>query len=70
MTINSESPDLLSREEYDHLSPVEQGYASYMQAEWPGSRLPKTNPYPPDSREHAAWTKGQTRAAMHAQDDT
>ena len=31
----------MTREDFDELSPRTQDYVSYMQAEWPGSDLPK-----------------------------
>jgi hypothetical protein len=52
----------MTREEYDALSPRQQGYVTYMRAEWPGAQIPKSNPYPSESPCHDEWQDG-ARAA-------
>lgn len=60
---------LISREEWLQLSPLQQGYALYMQAAWPTSELAgATNPYPEGSKKWKAFQQGELRAALAAQD--
>jgi hypothetical protein len=58
----------MTREEYDRLTPRQQGYTTYMRAEWPGARIPKTNPHPPRSEAHAEWDTGARRAYIEMLD--
>lgn len=60
---------LLTRAQYDALPPYEQGYATYMQAEHKGADLPKTNPYPANSREALQWERGSFQAMLAVQDE-
>lgn len=62
--------NLLTYAEYLTLSPASQGYAVYMQAEWPGSELKahENNPYALGSDEHAQWNEGAQVACMNVQD--
>ena len=59
---------LLTKVEYDQLTPAEQGYACYMQAAQPGSEIPDVNPYPVGSEAHTRFEKGQFLAMVFAQD--
>lgn len=64
----SEERKLLTPEEYNRLDPFTQGYATYMQAGWPGSRIPKKCPYTPGTREAGAWAEGAQAAVLDVQD--
>lgn len=59
---------LLTREEFDKLSPRAQGWVSYMEAEWPGSGLPRVCIYPEGSKDAADWADGAFAAVLNAQD--
>lgn len=59
---------LISKEEYDKLTPYEQGYATYMRAEYPGCYIPKVNPYEFDSQSYIEWNNGNTQAILDVQD--
>lgn len=61
---------LLTLAEYRKLDPKAQGYAVYMQAEWPKSELKshQRNPYQIGSRESDLWLQGQNIAVLEAQD--
>jgi hypothetical protein len=55
---------LMTRAEYDRVSPYTQGYAVYWEGNHPESELHGlTNPYAEGSPEYAAWNRGQTAAA-------
>lgn len=61
-------PPLLSLEEFQQLRPKTRGFVSYMQANWPGSGLPKDCPdtYSPEDRK--AWELGAYDAMLEAQE--
>ena len=61
---------LITLDAWKELPPKTQGYAWYMQAEWPGSELKdvKKNPYPEGSAAHAAFEEGVRRGVLEAQD--
>lgn len=51
------------------LSPFGQGYALYMQSNWPTSEIAKqTNPYAEGSDEWNEFRRGEQRGALDAQD--
>ncbi len=62
--------DLITLDAYKRLTPQQQGYVIYMQAEHPGSELKmyQENPYPTGSSEHMQWYDGQRMAVQVAQD--
>lgn len=59
---------LITPAEFKRLTARAQGYAVYMQAELPGSRLPKRCPYPVGSPKEKAWREGEFRAMLEMQD--
>jgi hypothetical protein len=62
---------LITFKEFQKLSPREQGYAAYMQAEQPGSELKhhQNNPYVGvNDAFEKAWNEGQMAACLDAQD--
>ena len=59
---------LLTKSEYDEMTPFRQGYATYMQAEWPGAVIPKGNPYPVGSTDGEQWFRGNYQAMIETQD--
>ena len=59
---------LMTRKEYNALTPEAKGYVSYMQAAWPGSKVPEKCPYPKGSSEHKMWTEGNFKAMLSVQD--
>ena len=60
---------LITLSEWRQLPPKTQGYAWYMQAEWPGSELKgEKNPYPDGSDAHVAFEEGVRRGVLEAQD--
>ena len=62
-------PKLITREEYNKLSPEQQGYVHYMQAAQPGSQLKGLkNPYAAGTSHHTAWKQGQAEAVQQVQD--
>lgn len=62
-------PKLISRREFDRLPPRAQGYAVYMQAEWPGSELRDMEcPYRQGTDERTEWEIGENIAMLEAQD--
>jgi hypothetical protein len=63
------SQNLLTKAEYDKLTPFQQGYVIYMQAEWPGSELKGLDcHYPAGSKEDIQWHDGQLRATLSVMD--
>ena len=62
--------DLVALEEYEKLTPRQQGYVVYLQAELPGSGLRghQGNPYPPGSRGATEWDRGARVACLQVQD--
>lgn len=60
---------LVTKSEWDALSPRAKGYILYAQAELEGSELKGLeNPYPAGSYEHIWFTQGESEAAIEAQD--
>jgi hypothetical protein len=60
---------LLSRAEWDRLSPFRQGFAVYMQSAWPRSELRGVkNPHAAGTKEHDDFVHGEHRAMLDAQD--
>jgi hypothetical protein len=60
---------LITKAEYDTLSPRTQGFIQYWQGGRPGSELKGlTNPYAAISKEHKDWDAGQANAVQEAQD--
>lgn len=60
---------LLTRAEWEKLSPFAQGYAIYMQEAHPGSELKGlTNPYPSGSTEAKEYDRGEFQATLDVQD--
>jgi len=60
---------LITKAEWDKLSPKSQGYACYMQGNLPCSELKDIHsPYPIDSREAKEFAAGEFTAMMDAQD--
>lgn len=58
----------MPREEYDALSAYEQGYVSYMRAEWSEWQIPKTNPFASGTVEAHDWNNGSQAAVLECQD--
>jgi hypothetical protein len=58
----------MTREEYDALTPLEQGYTTYMRAEWPEATIPKLNPYLKGSWQAGEWDKGAFAAYIEVLD--
>ena len=56
---------LVTKERYDELTPYEQGYIWYMQAEHAESKIPKRCPYPKRSKERKQFERG-SHTAMFA----
>ncbi len=60
---------LISLEEYKTLTPREQGYVVYLQADLPGSELKGLeNPYPEGTIPHQQWEGGAFMAVLEVQD--
>ena len=59
---------LITPTEYEKLGFYAQGYATYMQAERPGSRIPKKCPYQEGSVAAKKWTQGEFAAMLEVQD--
>lgn len=60
---------LYTLDEWQKLTPYQQGYALYMESSWPGSPLAEqVNPYAEGTLEHAQFQKGEHRATLNAQD--
>ena len=57
----------LSRAEYDRLNPFQQGLVTYMQGAWNPS-VPNANIYRKGSKQHRAFTEGEQRGVLIAQD--
>jgi hypothetical protein len=58
----------VTKEQWDLMNPEQQGYCTYMYSEWPHSRIPKTNPYQPGTREFADFAEGERIGVLDAQD--
>ncbi len=64
-----EDDRLVTKAEYDALSPRSQGYIAYWQGDRAGSELHGLkNPYAAGTPAHEAWNFGQTVATQNAQD--
>ena len=60
---------LITKAEWDRLTPKQQGYAQYMQGAWPGSELKRLkNPYKRGTDEYDQYKRGQAVAVQDAQD--
>jgi hypothetical protein len=60
---------LITLTEWRKLSAFSQGYALYMQADWPGSELAgQKNLYDEGTPEHTEFSHGERRAMLDAQD--
>ena len=60
---------LMSKAEYDRVSPYTQGYAVYWEGDQEGSELKGlTNPYAAGTKAHDDWNRGQQAATQDAQD--
>ena len=58
---------LITKAEYDKLTPRQQGYIQYMQGEWPGSKLKYChNSYPEGSAEYLSFIAGQMDGVWHS----
>jgi hypothetical protein len=68
MSDSSRERKLLTLEEFNALPPRSQGYASYMQAELPGSKLPKKCPAGYGIKERHEWQTGERLAVLEVQD--
>lgn len=64
----STEPKLLTLEQYQALTPGQQGYAHYMQAEWPESPIPKDCPYAKGTPESEAFGQGSFAAMLACQE--
>jgi hypothetical protein len=60
---------LITKREYDRMTPQQQGYVQYWQGDQQGSELRGLeNPYALDTTERARWDEGQRQACIDAQD--
>jgi hypothetical protein len=64
----AETNKLMSLEEWAKLTPKQQGYVHYMQAEHDGSPLPKEPPYKDGTPEAAQFAEGAMAGCLEAQD--
>jgi hypothetical protein len=64
------SEKLITLEQYRRLSPKDQGFVIYVQAEWPDSELKEhqQNPYAVGAKEHEEWNRGQMLGMQVAQE--
>jgi hypothetical protein len=61
---------LITRAEWEKLTPLQQGFTLYMQSDWPTSELyGLKNPYALGTTKWEAFCQGEQRAARSAQDD-
>lgn len=67
MTIQVDK-ERVSKEFYNTLTPFEQGYTTYFQAEWPHAEIPKSNPYPEGTQKYQDWNDGTQAAVIAAMD--
>jgi hypothetical protein len=58
----------ITKDFYDKLTPFEQGYATYFQAEWPNAEIPKECPYPQGSPEAIQFANGEQAAVVAVTD--
>lgn len=60
---------LMTKVEWDRMSPKSQGYVLYLQAELPGSELKGVNnPYFPHMKQHKDFCEGERMAILEVQD--
>lgn len=60
---------LVTKQQWDKMSPTMQGYTNYLQGELPGSELKGlTNPYFSNSQESCAFEDGEREAILEVQD--
>lgn len=60
---------LVTKGQWDNLSPKSQGYIMYMQAELPGSELKGvTNPYFTHTKQHRDFYEGEQQAVIDVMD--
>jgi len=60
---------LITLAEWQKMSPFDQGYVWYLQAEWPTSELAGTkNPHAKDTDAWKAFCEGEQRGVLEAQD--
>jgi len=60
---------LVTKEQWDRMSPKVQGYVLYIQASLPGSELKDmTNPYPEWMKAHRDFCEGEREAMLEVQD--
>lgn len=62
-----DQPRAITAEEYSKLSPREQGFVWYMQAEW-NKLIPKKCPYGIHTYAYGEWAAGQQDAVLVVQD--
>ena len=60
--------NIVGLDEYSKLTPLQQGYVSYMQSHLTGSKVTKRNPYRHGTIEAVQWEDGQTSAIIQCQD--
>jgi hypothetical protein len=61
---------LLTKKEYDKLTPRQQGYIHYVQEAQTGSELRGlSNPYPEGTKKYQDWDEGQMAAVLDVQDE-
>ena len=53
----------LTRAEYNRLTPLQQGFVTYMQGAW-NPEVPNRNIYRLGSKQHREFTEGEQRAVM------
>ena len=59
--------ELLTLEEYNELTPLEKGFAHYMQSNWKESPIPEETPYKEGTKEYEDFNDGGFRAMIAAQ---
>lgn len=60
---------LITKAEYDALTPYQQGYVCYMQACLLGSEIPDCCPYGKGTQEAEEWGRGSFAGILEAQDE-
>jgi hypothetical protein len=58
----------LTKADWLTASPFARGYITYMYANWPGSEVPKDNPYDKGTPAYEEFERGQAAAVLSAQD--
>lgn len=56
------------KDDWDKATAFGKGYLSYTYSEWPGSTIPKKNPFQVGSRDYADFNRGSDVAMLDAQD--